>query len=47
MRVYMKWKYNINNDEEIWEETFDSFKTFAIFMMNNNQNITILELEIE
>ena len=43
--IYMKWRYNLKNDNDIWERIFIDFEEFAEFIINNNKNITILVLQ--
>jgi hypothetical protein len=41
----MKWKYNLENDNDIWERTWENKKMFLEFIKNND--IIIYKLEKE
>jgi len=45
MTIYMKWKYNLENDNDIWERTWENKKMFLEFIKNND--IIIYKLEKE
>jgi uncharacterized pyridoxamine 5'-phosphate oxidase family protein len=45
MAIRMKWKYNLDKTNKIWERTWENKEMFKIFIKNND--IIIYELEKE